>query len=305
MPAPATGPVPAKADSFLLSCIDPRLTDDTTFHLAALGRTDRYSEMRIAGAALALVDQARPAWQATIWDNLAASRKLHGIRNVTLMNHRDCGAMDLWAGRRLADDPVKELRVHTEVLNAAADAIRARHPDLLIEIKLMDLDGTVTRPECRSCVPTGFRLGTVLQDGVPVLEPAPPPHTATLARLRRSRGALNAEAEFALLERAITEDGLTLAEAEAAIADPASPRPRVARQDVLIYLRARADRRGQVDHPSIAEAAGLYRRLQGPGVTLREAEQAVAAIASEAGFMPRPSGLWPFRSTRWFDRMAA
>jgi hypothetical protein len=44
--------VPSKADTFLVSCIDPRLTDDTTHYFNALGRTDRYSEMRIAGAAL-------------------------------------------------------------------------------------------------------------------------------------------------------------------------------------------------------------------------------------------------------------
>jgi hypothetical protein len=67
---PPTGPIPAKADTFLVSCIDPRLTDDTTFHFAALGRTDRYSEMRIAGAALALVDSNRPNWQSTVWENL-------------------------------------------------------------------------------------------------------------------------------------------------------------------------------------------------------------------------------------------
>ncbi len=165
-----TGPVPSKADTFLISCIDPRLADDTTFRFEALGRTNRYSEMRIAGAALAIVDDRNPRWQATLWENLAATRAMHGIRNVTLLNHRDCGAMNAWAGRRLADDPADELRVHTEVLNAAADAIRARHPDLLIEIKLMDLEGHVERPICRSCVPAGFRLGPVGTDGIPMLE---------------------------------------------------------------------------------------------------------------------------------------
>ncbi|MEI6162317.1 MAG: hypothetical protein WCP77_20995, partial [Roseococcus sp.] len=84
----------SKADTFLISCIDPRFTDDTTFRFAALGRTDRYSEMRIAGAALAVVDESRPNWQTALWENLAASIQLHGIRNVTLLNHADCGAMD-------------------------------------------------------------------------------------------------------------------------------------------------------------------------------------------------------------------
>ncbi|MDB5415137.1 MAG: hypothetical protein JWR10_3472, partial [Rubritepida sp.] len=111
------GPIPSEAETFLISCIDPRLADETAFRFEALGRTNRYSEMRIAGAALAIVDERYPAWQSAVWDNLAATRQMHGIRNVTLLNHRDCGAMDLWAGRRLADDPADELRVHTEVLN--------------------------------------------------------------------------------------------------------------------------------------------------------------------------------------------
>lgn len=303
------GPVPAKADTFLISCIDPRLTDDTTFRFAALGRTDRYSEMRIAGGALALVDQNRPAWQAALWENLAASRALHGIRNVTLINHRDCGAMNLWAGRRLADDPADELRLHTEVLNGAADAIRARHPDLTIEIKLMELDGTVTRPACRSCVPVGFRLGEVAQDGLPVLEPLPPvpaaPRMAEMARLRNRAGPMDREGEFALLEMGITEDGLTLAQAQAVLAATATARPREVERDILTYLRSQADRQGRISEPVLGEAAGLYRRLAGPGMTEAEARMAVARIAAQAGFTPRPRGWWPFRSTRWWDGLIA
>jgi hypothetical protein len=305
------GPIPAKADTFLVSCIDPRLTDDTTFYLAALGRSDRYSEMRIAGSALALVDDNRPNWQATVWDNLAASRQLHGIRNVTLLNHRDCGAMDLWAGRRLADDPADELRVHVELLNAAADAIRARHPDLLIEIKLMALDGSVVQPTCRSCIPLGFQVGATGVTGVPTLEPDPlsplgpagPPRIADIARLRRRRGALDAEAEFALLEKAVTEEGMTLDEARTALAEPGSVNSKTINRDVVTYLRSQADRKGRIDQRAMREAAGLYRGLNEPGVTMGEAERAVARIASDAGFTPKPSGFWPFRSTRWFRQM--
>jgi hypothetical protein len=299
------------ADTFLVSCIDPRLTDDTTFHFAALGRTDRYSEMRIAGGALALVDDKRPNWQSAVWENLAASRQLHGIRNVTLLNHRDCGAMNLWAGRRLADDPADELRVHVEVLNAAADAIRARYPDLLIEIKLMALDGSVVRPTCRSCIPPGFQIGAMGADGLPSLEPDPlspqgpagPPRIADIARLRRRRGALDAEAEFALLEKAVTEEGMTLEEARTALAEPGSVNPKAINRDVMTYLRSQADRKGRIDQRALREAAGLYRGLNEPGGTMAEAERAAARIAAEAGFTPKPSGFWPFRSTRWFRRM--
>jgi hypothetical protein len=147
MHAPAE-PAPRKADAFVVSCIDPRLTDDVTYLMTALGRAGRYSEMRIAGAALAAVDEGRPAWNAALWENLAASRQLHGVRKVVFINHRDCGAMHLWAGRRLSDDPAEELRQHHAVLTRAAEAVRARHPDMSVEIKLMELDGSVRMLPC-------------------------------------------------------------------------------------------------------------------------------------------------------------
>ena len=63
----------SKADAFVVSCIDPRLTNDVTNFLGALGREGRYSEMRIAGAALALAEPDRhPAWATTVWENLDA-----------------------------------------------------------------------------------------------------------------------------------------------------------------------------------------------------------------------------------------
>ena len=46
-PDPHQG-APRKADAIVVTCIDPPLTDDTTFLMSALSRTDRYSEMRIA-----------------------------------------------------------------------------------------------------------------------------------------------------------------------------------------------------------------------------------------------------------------
>lgn len=300
----------SKADTFLISCIDPRFTDDTTFRFAALGRTDRYSEMRIAGAALALVDDSRPQWQATVWENLAASIRLHGIRNVTLLNHADCGAMDLWAGRRLRDDPAEELRLHEAVLNRAAEAIRARHPTLLIEIKFMEMDGSVSRPACRSCIPAGFVKGPPGPDNLPTLlpegaDPRPPAQRfGALARLRALGGPLDAEAELRLLSAGVGDAGLSAAAARETLrrAQGAQPGAAAIERDVTGWLRIRADRRGRIGPRDLTEAAGLSRRLQGQAITAEAARRQVVGWAERAGLSPRPAGLWPLRSTRWFTR---
>lgn len=313
------------ADTFLVSCIDPRLTDDTTFYFRALGRTDRYSEMRIAGGALAALEEHNATWSRALFENLAASRQLHGIQKVTFLNHRDCGAMHSWAGRRLSADPVEETRVHAEVLNRAADAVRARHPDLLVEIKLMELDGTVSILPCPSCVPRELRADAVdpagrtialasMGDGA-VVEPInrslnnrDPGGFAELVRVRATAGSRDAEADLTLLVRGVGEYGLTAEEARQALAAAADARGmaswRTAERDVLTFLRSRQDRRGAVAKADVEHAASLYRRLAGLRVTASEAEERVVRIADAEGIGPRPRGIWPFRSTAWFRRMA-
>ena len=316
---------PSAADTFLVSCIDPRLTDDTTFHFAALGRTDRYSEMRIAGAALAALDDFNAGWSKALFENLAASRQLHGIRKVTFLNHRDCGAVHLWAGRRLSENPAEELRVHGELLNRAADAVRARHPDLLVEIKLMDLDGTVRVLPCANCVPTGFRAEAVgpaarsiasasLADGAVIAPPArmrakgDPQGFAELARLRAKSGTADPEADLALLSRGVTDYGLSADQAQQAMQAAAraqgAPMARSVERDTATFLRSRKDQQGRVAKSDVEQAARLYRSLSGVRVTASEAEQRAASIAETEGLAPKPRGIWPFRSGGWLRRMA-
>jgi hypothetical protein len=319
----------------LVSCIDPRLTDDTTVLMAALGRTDRYSEMRIAGAALAAVDPARPAWGTALWENLAASRQLHGVRKVVLLNHRDCGAMHLWAGRRLADDPAEELRQHHGVMQRAAEAVRARHPDMAIEIKLMELDGTARLLPCAACAATGgLRAEAVQPDGRGVaavsarneavavpegtgasadLAPdgAAAPSAgeaafADLVRLRAAGGLVDADAERALLSEGVLHHGLTAAQARAVLHGEGRrsgiATAAAAAAEARAFLRAQADPHRRVARTDALHAAALYRRVTGRRATEAEAARHVAALIEAERLSPRPEGV--LRSTTWYRRMA-
>jgi hypothetical protein len=322
-PATEAAP-PRKADVFLVSCIDPRLTDDTTFLMGALGRTDRYSEMRIAGAALAAVDTNRPAWGTALWENLAASRQLHGVRRVVFVNHRDCGAMHLWAGRRLSDDPAEELRQHHGVLERAAAAVRARHPDMTTEIKLMQLDGSALVLPCAACAPTGrLRAEAVDPAGQLISEAAanggayiappepeaPVPDAASFTELVRLRGAeavADPEAELALMTEGVVRHGLSAADARAAV-QAEGQRNGIAgaaatTTELRAFLRAQADPRGRVARSDAQHAAALFRRLTGRRATEAEAARRVATLIEAEGLSPRPDGV--LRTTTWFRRMA-
>jgi hypothetical protein len=327
MNAPAE-PAPRKADAFVVSCIDPRLTDDVTYLMTALGRTGRYSEMRIAGAALAAVDEGRPAWNAALWENLAASRQLHGVNKVVFINHRDCGAMHLWAGRRLADDPAEELRQHHAVLTRAAEAVRARHPDMSVEIKLMELDGSVRIMPCAACAPAPGLRAEAVEDpagalvarvatgaaagGAWIAPPRPTPAApdpagfAELVRLRAEGGLPNAEAELALLTEGVTRYGLGAAEARGVL-EAEGRRRGVAgggagAREAQVFLRSAADARGRVGREDVSRAAALYRNLTGRQASQGEAERRIAALLEEEGLSPRRDGV--LRSTAWLRRMA-
>jgi hypothetical protein len=314
---------PRKADAFLVSCIDPRLTDDVTFLMGALGREGRYSEMRIAGAALAAIDPARPAWSAALWENLAASRQLHGVRKVVFVNHRDCGAMHIWAGRRLSDNPADELRQHQEVLNRAAAAVRERHPDMGVEIKLMELDGSVRVLPCACGQPGGLRAEAVDPAGEAIAAMAASgggsiaaPHRAMalpdpdgfteLVRLRFAGTVPDPEAELALLTEGVTRFGLTAEQARGAVLAEGERRgvagPSAALAEARAFLSAQADARRRVGRADAERAAMLFRRRSG----LREPQAAltrrIATLIESEGLTPRPEGL--LRSTTWFRRMA-
>jgi hypothetical protein len=323
MDAPAE-PTPRKADAFVVSCIDPRLTDDVTYLMTALGRTDRYSEMRIAGAALAAVDPARPAWSAALWENLAASRQLHGVNKVVFVNHRDCGAMHIWAGRRLSDDPADELRQHHEVLNRAAAAVRARHPDMLVEIKLMEIDGSVRILPCACGQPGGLRaeavqdpageaIAAAAASGGGYIAPAAPRPAmadadgfAELVRLRFVGTAPDPEAELALLTEGVTRFGLTAEEARAMVMAEGERRgvagPSAALSEARAFLTAQADARRRVGRADAERAAQLFRRRSGVREPQAVLDRRIATLIESEGLSPRPEGV--LRSTTWFRRMA-
>ncbi len=293
---------PSVADTFVVSCIDPRFVEEPALLLRALGRAGRYSEMRIAGAALAAVNDAQPAWSTALWDNLAASRQLHGVRRVTFLNHRDCGAVNAWAGRKLSANPQDELQVHTDLLNRAAAEVRRRHPDMEVEIKLMDLDGSVQILPCQHCAPQGLRAEAV----APPSRPANPDAFAELVRLRTAPGAQLTEAqERDLLATGVREHGLTAAVARQLRAQHGGAGGAAAERDIEAFLSSRADARGRIGRSDVTAAARLYRRLAGGSVADRDAQARAARVASGAGLEPRAEGVWPFRSEAWFHRLTA
>ena len=135
----------AKADVFLLSCMDYRLVTDVTKHMIAEGYDDNYDHVILAGASLAAVTPKFPDWNKTFWQHLDVAIKLHGISKVMVIDHRDCGAYTVVYGKDFAKDPAAETKIHTEVMRQLDKAIAKRHPTLSREYYLMALDTKVEK----------------------------------------------------------------------------------------------------------------------------------------------------------------
>ena len=132
-------------DALLLSCMDYRLVDETERYMTSRGLRDKYDHVILAGASLGVITDKYPSWNQTFWEHLDVAIKLHSIKKVIVLDHRDCGAFKVILGEDFSKDPLKEKFVHTDKLSAVESRIKAKYPELEIELYLMDLSGNVEK----------------------------------------------------------------------------------------------------------------------------------------------------------------
>lgn len=141
--APGVARARGHTERLLLTCMDYRLTDDTVAYMEGHGYHDKYDHVVLAGASLGALTDKFPSWGETFWTHLDVAINLHHIHKVMVIDHRDCGAYKVILGAETVDTPEKELAIHAQQLHALRDAIKQRHPNLEVELALMDLDGKV------------------------------------------------------------------------------------------------------------------------------------------------------------------
>lgn len=132
-------------DVLLLSCMDYRLVDDLVSFMDSRGLQGNYDHVVLAGASLGAVSEKVPDWNRTFWEHLDAAIQLHQIKRVMVVDHRDCGAYRLLLGDAAVKDPATELASHADQLHKLRAQIKSRHPDLEVELGLMELTGEVAQ----------------------------------------------------------------------------------------------------------------------------------------------------------------
>lgn len=105
-----------KASVLVITCIDPRYTNDAAWFLShnASLHAD-YDLVTFAGAELGIL--TKPNWRVMFMEHIELAKKLHNIKGVWCISHLDCGMYKATLDMATDDDgavhinKMKELRV--------------------------------------------------------------------------------------------------------------------------------------------------------------------------------------------------
>ncbi len=126
----------------VLSCIDPRFQTIIYNYLKKKKLTGKYSSFTIAGSAIGVTANKFKRWHKTFWDNFDTSVKLHNIKKLIVINHRDCGAAKIINGKKEFSKN-NETRVHKNSFHKIKKLFKKKYPKLRIEFKIISLNNKV------------------------------------------------------------------------------------------------------------------------------------------------------------------
>ena len=127
-----------KYEAMVLSCMDPRFQPKVYKYLKTKKLTGKYSAFTIAGAAIGVTHKKFKKWHSTFIDNLSTSIKLHKIKKIIVINHKDCGAAKIVSGKKKFNSII-ENKIHRESFKKIKKILNNRFPTLKINFKILSL----------------------------------------------------------------------------------------------------------------------------------------------------------------------
>ena len=128
--------------AMVLSCIDPRFQPIVYNYLKKKKLIRKYSSFTIAGASLGVTAAKFKKWHKTFWDNIETSIKLHKIKKLIVINHRDCGAAKIINRKKIFSNDI-ETNIHRDSLQKIKKLFKKKYPRLSIELNIISLNKKV------------------------------------------------------------------------------------------------------------------------------------------------------------------
>ena len=126
----------------VLSCMDPRFQSIIFNYLKKKKLNGKYRSFTIAGSAIGVTANKYKKWHKTFWDNFETSVKLHNIKKLIVINHRDCGAAKIVNGNRNLKK-MDETEIHKKSFMKVKKIFKKKYPNLSIELKIISLNKKV------------------------------------------------------------------------------------------------------------------------------------------------------------------
>lgn len=112
--------------ALVINCIDFRFHTAIREFLVSMGLKDQYDLVSLAGAAKGLVDND-PVSSEFIFKQIETSKRLHGISEVYLIHHMDCGA---YGGQEAFENVKIEREKQVADMETARELIGKKFEDL-------------------------------------------------------------------------------------------------------------------------------------------------------------------------------
>ena len=128
--------------AMILSCIDPRFQTVVYNYLKRKKLNGKYSSFTIAGSAIGVTANKFKMWHKTFWENFDTSVKLHKIKKLIVINHRDCGAAKIINGNK-EFSKFNETKVHKNSFQKIKKIFKKKYPKLSIELKIISINKKV------------------------------------------------------------------------------------------------------------------------------------------------------------------
>lgn len=135
----------ANVTALAVTCIDYRLVDAAVRFFDSQHLTNDYDQVSLAGASLAAVSDKFPSSNAAFWDHVTIAKQLHNIKEVIVLDHRDCGAFKVAFGKDYQGEGATETAQHKMVMGQVKAKLATTHPDLMAQFYLMALNGKTER----------------------------------------------------------------------------------------------------------------------------------------------------------------
>ena len=124
--------------AMVLSCIDPRFQSKVFSYLKNKKLIGKYSSFTIAGAGIGVTHNKFNKWHSTFWDNLNTSIKLHRIKKLIVINHKDCGAAKIANKQKKFSASIEE-KMHKMSFKNIKIKLKKKYPKLKINFKILSI----------------------------------------------------------------------------------------------------------------------------------------------------------------------